>query len=171
MLRIYVLLIFLYLADDTEVIDFKACKDVGDAFDQLFATCQNAVRFSEKFETIRSSCVSRAPVPLRGLLKGATDVDDLFLILAEKIEYFNWMNVMFLKVIANACVDKKLQSLIENYKEIIYSKSLYKVFNGNLLYSYVEDKYRGELKDAFGDKDLDKITVKELYKNNKKLKI
>ena len=38
----YVLLIFLYLADDTEVIDFKACKDVGDAFDQLFATCQNA---------------------------------------------------------------------------------------------------------------------------------
>ena len=46
---------------------------------------------------------------------------------------------MFLKVIANACVDKKLQSLIENYKEIIYSKSLYKVFNGNLLYSYVED--------------------------------
>ena len=75
MLRIYVLLIFLYLADDTEVIDFK---DVGDAFDQLFATCQNAVRFSEDFETIRSSCVSRAPVPLRGLLKGATDVDDIF---------------------------------------------------------------------------------------------
>ena len=113
--------------------------------------------------TIRSSCVSRAPVPLRGLLKGATNIDDLFLILAEKIEYLNWMNIMFLKVIANACVDKKLQSLIENYKEIIYSKSLYEVFHGNLHYSYVEDKYRGELKDAFGDKDLDKITVKELY--------
>ena len=80
----------------------------------------------------------------------------------------NWMNVSFLKVIAIACGNKQLQSLIQNYTDVIYSKKLCEVWNCIPHYS-VRDQYYSELKATFGDKDPDNMTVEELMKSKPQL--
>ena len=150
-------------------IDFSASKDVLDAFDKLFATCQKVTKISgEDFKTIRNSCVARASEPLRGLIKSASDTNHLFEILAENNKYCNWMNVRFLKTIAIACGNKQLQSLIEDYKAVIYSKTLREVWSYIPYYS-VRDKYYSKLRATFGDKDPDNVTVEELIKSEPQL--
>jgi len=123
---------------------------------------------SEEFRTIRNSCVARASKPLRGLIKCATDSHCLFEILAENNKYCNWMNVDFLKVIAIACGNKQLQSLIKNYTDVIYSKPLGKVWN-RIPYYPVRDKYYTQLKAKFCDKDPDNMTIEELMKSRPQL--
>ena len=163
----------IYVANDTEVktieINFSAYNDVSDAFVKLFTTCQNAIKVSsEEFITIRNSCVARASEPLRSLIKRAPDTPCLFGILADNNKYCNWMNVSFLKVIAIACDNTHLQSLLENYTDVIYSKPLREVWDCIPHYS-VRDKYYSELKATFGDKDPDNVTVKELMKSKPQL--
>ena len=163
----------IYIADDTEVetfeIDFSAYENVSNAFVKLFTTCQKAIKVSsEEFRAIRSSCVARASEPLHGLLKRAPDTPCLFEILADNNKYCNWMNVSFLEVIAIACDNTHLQSLIGSYTDVIYSKPLSEVWGCVPHYS-VRDKYYSELKAKFGDKDPDNMTVKELIKSKPQL--
>ena len=143
--------------------NFSSYDDVSDAFYKLFTICQKAVGkvSSEVFMTIKISCVARASEPMRGLIKRATDTHRLFEILAENNNYCNWMNVSFLKVIAIACGNKHLHSLIENYTNVIYSKPLREVWSCIPHYS-VRDKYYSKIKTKFDDKDPDNWTVKEL---------
>ena len=150
-------------------IDFSAYKDVSNAFDVLFAICHKAAKASnENFTAIRNSCVARASEPLRSLLKDATKTDHLFAILAENNKYCNWMNVRFLEIIANACGNKQLQSLLEDYKVVIYSKPMGEVWSCMPHYS-VRDKYYSKLKATFGDKDPDNVTIEELMKSKPQL--
>ena len=150
-------------------IDFGAYKDVSNAFTELFTICQKAAKSSsEEFKTIRNSCLSRVSEPLRSLIKCATDTHCLFEILAENTKYCNWMDVRLLETIAIACGNKQLQSLIENYKNVIYSKTLREVW-GCIPYYPVRDKYYSELKATFSDKDPDNVTVEELLKNKPQL--
>ena len=150
-------------------INFSAHDDVSNAFAELFTVCQKVIKVSsEEFRTIRNSCVARASEPLRGLIKRAPDTPCLFEILADNNQYCNWMNVSFLKVIAIACGNKNLQSLIEKYTDVIYSKTLREVWDCIPHYS-VRDKYYSELKATFGDKDPDSMTVKELMKGKPQL--
>ena len=150
-------------------INFEACEDVLDAFDQLFAICQRAAKVSrEEFRAIRNSCVARASEPLCSLMKCATDIHCLFEVLAVNKKYCNWMDVRFLKIIAIACDNKRLQLLIEEYKAVIYSKTLREVWDCIPHYS-VREKYYSEVKAIFGDKDPDNMTVKELLKSKSQL--
>ena len=157
-------------SDDTEMeIDFSVHKDVSHAFDELFTICLKATNASnEKFKTIRTVCLSRTSEPLRSLIRSATDTDSLFDILAANNEYCNWMNVSFLTTIAIACGNKQLQSLIENYKAVIFSKKLSDVWSCMPHYS-VRNKYYSELKATFGGKDPDNVTVEELMKSQPQL--
>ena len=150
-------------------MNFSTYDDVSNAFAELFTICQKAIKVSgEEFRTIRNSCVARASEPLRGLIKRATDTHCLFEILADNNKYCNWMNVSFLKVMAIACGNKHLQSLIKNYTDVIYSKPLREVWSCIPHYS-VRDKYYSKLKATFGDKDPDNMTVEELIKSKPKL--
>ena len=150
-------------------INFGPCEDVLDAFDQLFAVCQRAAKVSrEEFRAIRNSCVARASEPLCSLMKRATDIHCLFEVLAVNKKYCNWMDVRFLKIIAIACDNKRLQLLIEEYKAVIYSKTLREVWDCIPHYS-VREKYYSELKAIFGDKDPDNMTVEELLKSKPRL--
>ena len=152
------------------VVNFKACKDAPNAFALLFATCQKATKDSEEeFYAIRNSCITRASEPLRSLLKNATGTQCLFEILAENNKYCNWMDVRFLTVIASACGNTKLQSLIQNYTNVIYSKTLREVWNSVPHYSSVRNKYYSELKATFSDKDPDNMTVEELIRSKPRL--
>ena len=78
------------------------------------------------------------------------------------------MNISFLKVMAIACGNNNLQSLIKNYTDVIYSKPLREVWSCIPHYS-VRDKYYSKLKAKFGDKDPDNMTVEELMKSKPKL--
>ena len=109
-------------------VNFNMYKDVSNAFAQLFTICQRAIKISsEEFRTIRNSCVAQASEPLRDLMSHATDAHHLFEILAKNNKYCNWINVSFLEVIAIACGNKYLQSLIESYTDVIYSRPLCEV--------------------------------------------
>ena len=154
-----------YLAkdsDDTKIeIDFSAEKDVLDAYELLFVTCQKVAKpLSKDFEIIRNSCVNRTSGVMCDMLKHTTDINHLFKVLADN-KYCNWMDVRILKGIAIACENKQLQSLIENYKTVIYSKTLCEVGNG---ISYlVRDQYDSELQTGLGEKyPYSNMTVKEL---------
>ena len=160
-------------SDESDVktvkVNFNEYDDVSNAFDKLFTICQNTIRVSnEEFNTIRNSCVARASEPLRGLIKCSTNSNRLFEILADNNKYCNWMNVSFLKVISIACDNEHLQSLIKNYTDVIYSKSLREVWDHIPHYS-VRDKYYSKLKAIFVDKDPDNMTVKELMKSRPQL--
>ena len=149
-------------------IDFSAYKDVSIAFAELFTICQRATKVStEEFKTIRNSCIARATEPLRSLIKRTTDTYCLFEMLTDNNKYCNWMDVRFLKVIAIACGNKQLQSLIGKYQDVIYSKTLREVW-GSYPYYLVRDQYYSELKTTF-DKDPDNITVRELMKSKPQL--
>ena len=171
---VYLLSLHKYLDDDStdktmKTINFSKFKDVSSAFAMLFTICQNTVKASnEEFRTIRNSCIAQASEPLRGLIKRTTDTHCLFEILADNNKYCNWINVRFLKVIAIACGNEHLQSLIDNYKEVVYSKTLREVWDCIPHYS-VRDQYYSELKATFGDKDPDNMTVEELMKNKPQL--
>ena len=78
------------------------------------------------------------------------------------------MNVSFLKVIAIACGNENLQSLIKNYTDVIYSKTLREVWSCIPHYS-VRNIYYSKLKEIFGDKDPDNMTVEELMKSRPQL--
>ena len=160
-------------SDDTEAktfeTNFSAYNDVSNAFAELFTICQKAIKVSsEEFRTIRNSCVARASEPLSGLMNCATDTHGLFEILAVNNQYCNWMNVSFLEVMAIACGNKHLQSLIENYTDVIYAKPLREVWDCIPHYS-VRNEYYSELKATFGDKNPDNMTVKELKKSKPQL--
>ena len=151
-------------------VNFKAYEDVSNAFDQLFIICQRVIKVSsEEFQAIRNSCIARASEPLRGLIKHAANTHCLFEILAENNKYCNWMDVRFLKIIAIACGNEHLQSLIENYTDVIYSKRLCEVWNYIPHYSTVRDKYYSEVKAKFSDRDPDSVTVKELIRSKPQL--
>jgi len=162
--------LFCLAYEDTEIkVNFNAYEDVSDAFVELFKICQNNIKVSSKeFSIIKNSCVVRASEPLRGLIKHATDTHRLFEILADNNKYCNWMNISFLKIIAIACGNIGLQSLIENYTDVVYSKTLGEVWNCIPHYS-VRDKYYTQLKAIFADKDPDNMTVKELMKSRPQL--
>ena len=141
-------------------IDFNAIDNISIAFSQLLATITQVLENStEDFRNIRSSCVARASEPLRDLIKHATNTHHLLKIFFDNKEYCNWMDVRFLKVIANACGNKQLQSLIESYKAVIYSKKLHEIWD-----CIPKDIFYSELKATFHDKDPDNMTVEELIK-------
>ena len=143
--------------------------DVCEAFTKLFAVCQENIKVSnEEFEIIRNACLARASKPLSDSIRKAEDINHLFEILADNSKYCNWMNVIFLKVIAIACHNDHLLSLIKNYVDVIYSKPLREVWDLIQPLS-VKDKYYSEVKDRFGDKDPGDITVIELMKNEPQL--
>ena len=150
-------------------MNFNTFEDVSNAFDQLFIICQKVTKVSnEDFKAIRNSCLVRASESLRGLIKQAANTHCLFEILADNNKYCHWMDVRFLKIIAIACGNKQLQSLIENYTDVIYSKTLREVWDCIPHYS-VRDKYYSELKATFGEKDPDNMTVEELIKSKPQL--
>ena len=159
--------VFFQDSDDTEEtfkVNFSAYDNVSDAFAELFTICQRATKVSsEEFRTIRNTCVAYASEPLRGLMKCATDTHCLFEILADNNKYCNWMNVSFLKVIAIACGNKNLQSLIENYTDAIYSKEIW----GCIPYSK-KAKYYHKIRNV-NEEDPYNITVKELMKSSPQL--
>ena len=149
-------------------IDFSEYQDVSNAFDKLFSMCQRIKVSSEEFKSIRNTCVAKASEKLRDLLKKAADIHHLFEILAENNKYCNWMNVRLLNTIAIACDNEQLQSLIKDYMDVIYSKTLREVWSCIPHYS-VRDKYYSELKATFDDKDPDNMTVEELIKSKPQL--
>ena len=124
---------------------------------------------SEKFKALRNSCIARAGKPLGDKIKLANDTHCLFEILADNTKYCNWMDVRFLKVIANASGNRHLQSLIKKYTDAIYSKSLREVWSYVPHYSSIRNSYYSEVKATFGDKDPDSVTVKELLESKPKL--
>ena len=157
-------------ADTMLNIDFSEFKDVSNAFIQLFSTCQNVVNLYDKqFKTIRNSCAILVKKPLKDLLKQATNVDQLFEILSENTKYCNWMNVRLLHAIAIACGNKQLQSLIKNYTEVIYSKTLSEVWDTIPHYIETKNKHYSELKTTFSDKNPESVTIKELLLSKPKL--
>ena len=79
------------------------------------------------------------------------------------------MDVRYLKVTANAYDNKKLQSVIENYKRTIYSKTLSEIWKSNPCYLKVKEECQVELKEAFGEKESDNVTVEALIKRKSQL--
>ena len=166
--------LFVLLNSDIEPCDirrmhFGGYEDVNTAFAKLFTVCKETVKFSdENFDLIRNSCVTRSSEPLRKVLKQTTNTDDLFEVLSENNKYCNWMDVTYLKAIATVSDNYQLLSLIKNYTDVIYSKTLGEIWN-YMPYISVRNKYYDEVKSKFSVKDSDIVILKELIKSEPKL--
>ena len=160
--------------DDTQMeISFNEYKDVIDAYDRLFSICQHftiaKVQNETHFKIIRNLCVGRYSGSIHDSIKAATDIYHLFETFSVYNDYCNWIDVKFLEVMANATNNERLQLLIENYKDMIYSKPLGEVWKGNPLHLVARHKYYDELKVIFEGNDPDSMTVEDLIKRNPSL--
>ena len=158
------------LEDDCEV-DFVSCNDdVSLAFTRLFSTFQKALNDlnEDDFCFIRNACVVQAKEPLCSALKHASDSCSLFRAFSQNDVYFNWMHLSFLDIIANSYVDDSLVNIIKDYKQIVFSKSLRKVWRF-LPHSVVRVLYYTELKEKLGDRDPDNMTVEQLLHSQPQL--
>ena len=146
-------------------IDFSSYNHVTYAFGSLLAIFQQdmAKVSSDKFTAIKVSCEARASAPLRDLIKCAPNIDHLLKTFFDN-NCCNWMDVRFLKVIAIACGNKKLESLINDYTRFIYSTRLCDVWS-SALYHSVRDEYHDKLEATFGDEDPGNLTIEGLIRS------
>ena len=135
-------------------------KHVSSAFSALFSTVYKEVKRSADFIVIKTACLTCADKKLSKRIEKTKDFDSLFKLLAVNKPYCNWVNVVFLEVIA-ASANSKLANLIENYKTVVFSKTLREVWNCIPRHK-AKTKYYSEIRAKIDDKDPDGVTVKEL---------
>ena len=99
-------------------------------------------------------------------IKAAHDINSLFQSLGENNTYCNWLNIKFLETIAAAVAaasgNHRLERLIQDYKNAIYSRTLRQVWDNIPTYHEVRSKYYSKLQAVFGSKDPDNVTVEEV---------
>ena len=155
--------------EDKYKINFEEFENVSSAFSTLFSIFLQVISALNniEFQIIKTVCIAQADKPLRNLLENASNSYCFFQVLATNNMYCNWIRIDFLEIIAHAHVNKhvnrQLVNLIKDYKKVIFSKPLHKVWSSLPHYS-VKDKYYSELKAIFNDKDPDDITIDELFK-------
>ena len=142
-------------------LDFATFKDVSMAFSTLFGTVQKELMSYKDFEAIKTASILYANPKLSKELKNAQDNDSLFHVFAENRGHCNWQNVRFLEIVVTASGNYKLSSLIDQYKGVIFSKTLREV-SGYLPGHQMNPKCYSTLQTCFIEKDPDNVTVKEL---------
>ena len=150
----------IHTACDTGSLNFADFEDVSLAFSTLLSRLQKEIKIKD-FVIIRNACVARASQKLSDQIKRTQDTDSLFQVFADNKAYCNWMNIRFLEVIANASGNSKLVTLVKNYKDVIYSKTLREVWDC-IPYHTVRTKYYSKLQAKFDGKDPDNVTVEQL---------
>ena len=171
----YIIIVICHILEDDYQVDFKACENVSIAFTKLFSRFQKAISTlnNEDFCIIRDACVVQAQEPLCSSLQHASDGQCLFKIFSGNKMYFNWIHLSFLEIVANSYVNNSLVSLIKDYKQAIFSKSLREVWS-SLPHSSVKDKidnYYSELTQKLEGtgRNPDDMTVQQLLNSEPKL--
>ena len=125
----------------------------------------------DDFHVIKNACVSQAREPLQSSLQGASNSRYLFEAFSKNHSFFNWLHLSFLEIIANSYVNDSLVNLIEDYKQVMFTKSLREVWSSLPHISVKDeiDKYYSELKQKLEDKNPDNMTVQELLDSEPKL--
>ena len=100
--------------------------------------------------------------------KQADNVDNFFKLLSQSYIYCNWLNFSLVEIIISALRNKKLKSLMNSYKEAIYSKTLGEVWK-YIPQEKVNNKYYSEVTKTFTSKNPDDVTVKELIEFSQQL--
>ena len=119
------------------------------------------VKGSPDFSIVKNACLSQyADKKLIKEIQRIRDFDHLFELFAVNKLYCNWINITFLEVIVNASANSKLVSLINNYKTVIFSKTLREVWD-HIPHHKAKTKNYSKLIAKVG-KDADNVTVKEL---------
>ena len=146
-------------------MDFHKFKDVSLAFSFLLGKFQTGLKNSD-FKLIQSTCVIRATPALRKAIKDAIDIDSLFKLLSLNSMYFNWMNIKFLETIAAAVSSQNntLETLVQKYKDAIYSRTLYEIWDAIPSYHRMKAKYCSNLQGVFKSKDPSSVTVTEVLR-------
>ena len=119
------------------------------------------------FETVRRICLTRASKRLQQQISQTETFNELLQLLARNPFYFNWSNIEYLKVMATASGNEKLQDVLKNYTDSILSKPLREIW----IYVPVskQSAYYSKLKARFKGKDPYDMTVKDLKKYEPKL--
>lgn len=130
------------------------------AFTKLFSMLQTQVN-DTNFVIIKTACMVSASDELSKQIKNTEDATTLFQFFAENKAHCNWMNIEFLEVIANASDNTKLRKLVENYKKVIFSKTLREVWD-SFPCQRIRTKYYSDLQIIFKDQDPDNVTVGQL---------
>ena len=147
--------------DDISEVDFtKHGNNAYQAYVELLAIFQTAAAFLD-FPTIKTSCIASARGTLKSEIYKVTSRDELFNLLALNELYCNWMRITFFEAIVFATKNKRLEGILNKYKDAFFSKTLAEMWDF-LPHNPVRNKYYEKLKATFNDKDPEKITVQEL---------
>jgi len=119
------------------------------------------------FQTAKTQCVSRAQsTKLKRAIEKAHNMHSLFQLFACNSVYCNWMNIRFLETIATAVSvysgNNKLEKLIQDYKDAIYSRTLRQVWEYIPAHQKLKTKHYSKLRAVFQNKDPDTVTVAEV---------
>ena len=149
-----------YTVDIDEEVDFtKHGNDVYQAFIQLLTIFQREAAFLH-FPSIKTSCIASASGKLESAMYDVQNSDGIFCLLACNKLHCNWMRITFFEAIVVATNSRKLEGILNKYKDALFSKTLKEIWD-SLPHNPVRSKYYEKLKVTFKDKDPEKITVKE----------
>ena len=146
--------------DDT--LDFTKL-NISVAFLSLLGKFQTEVKLKnyDDFETIKIACIACSDRKLGKQIQKRKDINSFFLFFAKNKLHCNCLNIGFLEVIAAASGNKKLINLIDNYKKVIYSKTLNEVWD-YIPHHKMKTKYFSKLRANFDAIGPSNVTVEQL---------
>ena len=118
---------------------------------------------------IKPRCIAVTHGTFRECIKTQADnVCNFFTLLSENTLYCNWLKISLLEVIVIALRNKKLERLVDSYKEAIFSRKLQQVWKYIPRHSK-KTKYYSRVHAKFASKDPNNVTVQELMDYSKRL--
>ena len=121
----------------------------------------------DKFEAIRMICLIPANKKLQSKICKTTDIYSFFELLTRNPLYFNWMNVEYLRTMADASRNDNLKSVLKNYTDTILSKTLGEIWDSIPSLYDTKTKYYSKVRAKFQEKNPDNVTVEELTRKCK----
>ena len=121
----------------------------------------------DKFKAIRLICLIPANKKLQSKICKTTDIYSFFELLTCNPLYFNWMDVEYLRTMANASRNDNLKGVLKKYTDAILSKTLGEIWDCIPSLHGTKTKYYSKVRAKFKEKNPGDVTVEELTKKCK----
>ena len=158
----------LFITVDDVEIDFTKYEDVVLAFTELMTIVEDNVPES-RLQIIKNRCMTVTDGKFRECIKTQVDsINNFFTLLSENTLYCNWIDIRLLEITAIASGCKKLENVVDSYRNAIHSRTLKQVWKYIPQHSK-KSKYYKKVSARFESKDPDDVTVGELISCSRKL--
>ena len=152
-----------------ESLDFAECESVDECF-SYFTSAMLKILSKADFLTLRRACLENSnkmrgvtiPADIKADIRTSQNLNELFDVLCDNPQYWNWMNIKMLTKMARASHMKAATQLIQQYRDEVYSRKLMEVLQ-QIPKLTVSDKHYSKAREKWNKND--DVTVNDLVKH------